>query len=323
MEEKLLLKYLQHECQEAEIKLISEWLSESEENRQELFRLELVINSNKIDRYSDQAFIQKEKLRLFNRIEKYRTIKRKSLFRKTALYVSTSAAVALLSIGLFLLYQTNQTITVIANQGSVEQMLLPDGTKVWLNGSSKLKYSKSFNDKKRSVQLEGEAYFEVAKDASRPFVVQTDVIDVTVLGTKFNLNATKKSNKSFVTLVEGEVQVRGNDNEGMVTLTPGQRAELDKPSHKLYVKEIQDPAMDALWHNKLIPFDKVTLLQIAATLEQLYGVKVHIDALVDNSTYSGVLKVHDDIEGVLRSLKNSIAIKYKIDKNDVYISGDN
>ena len=208
----------------------------------------------------------------------------------------------------------------VASEGNVEEIVLPDGTKVWLNQSGVLKYPREFSDKERNVYLEGEAYFEVTKNKAKPFIVQSEAMQVRVLGTTFNFKSSKACKSAEATLIEGEIEVKGNNEEGMIILAPGQKAELNRESKRLTVKQV-DARMDAVWHNNLIPFEKADIYSIAKTLESFYNVKIILSPdITINNTYSGVLKRKDSINSVLKSLKNSIPIDYKIVGNSIFIS---
>src|SRR5690606_36229691 len=108
-------------------------------------------------------------------------------------------------------------------RGGQYQVSLPDGTKVWLNADSKLYYPRAFSGNTRTVQMEGEAYFEVAKDEQKPFIVQTNRQKVEVLGTHFNVNAYSEEPISAVSLLEGKVKV-SLANQAERTLLPGQQS---------------------------------------------------------------------------------------------------
>ena len=115
---------------------------------------------------------------------------------------------------------------LIIPKGTFYHLVLSDGTKVWLNADSKIKYPVSFGQDKREVSLRGEGYFEVAKDSTRPFIVSTDKMDVRVLGTTFDVNTYEDEGKSFVVLVEGLVEVSAGKGESRI-ITPGYMAEVN------------------------------------------------------------------------------------------------
>jgi ferric-dicitrate binding protein FerR (iron transport regulator) len=321
--ETAVIKYLQNECTEREIRQINEWLSEREENAQELFLMEALYKTKNLKRYASPEFLQTEKDKLLNRIQRETETAGRTSFPFKKLWTCAAAVAAVLAAaGIFYLRTTYSSLqTVIADQGKVEHLVLSDGTQVWLNQSAVLTCPERFKGKTRTVHLVGEGYFKAAKNADQPFVVETENMKVTVLGTAFNISASPASDISTVTLLEGEVLVKGNDNEGMVTLSPGQKAELNRLTHRLHVKEDGRAELDAVWHDRLIPFSRVSVGEIGKTLEKIYGVNVHFDPDLPSGTYSGVLKNQDSISAVLHSLKNSIPIEYEIRGKEVYIRG--
>ncbi len=159
-----------------------------------------------------------------------------------------------------------------------------------------------------------------AKNRHKPFTVQSDAIRVRVLGTTFNLKSDKRCRIAEATLIEGEIEVKGNKEEGQIILTPGQRAELNKNNGRLTVKQV-DAKLDAVWHDNLIPFQKADIFTITKALERFYDVKIILSPDIQTGkTYSGVLKRKSNIESVLKSLQNSIPIDYKIVGNNIFIS---
>ena len=113
----------------------------------------------------------------------------------------------------------HQMLVAVANEGIVKEVVLPDGTKVWLNNAATLKYPREFSEKERNVYLDGEAYFEVTKNRHKPFTVESDAMRVRVLGTTFNFKCDKRCRIAEATLIEGEIEVRGNHDEGMIILS--------------------------------------------------------------------------------------------------------
>lgn len=201
----------------------------------------------------------------------------------------------------------------------LEQLTLPDGTKVWLNKNSIFRYPKEFDENNREVHLEGEGYFEVKKNSSKPFVVHSESMQVRVLGTIFNLKTDQANRSAIATLVQGEIEVKGNHNEGMIVLTPRQEAELDGVSHRLMVRQI-DTGIEH-WHNNSFAFESADIFTIARTLEKYYDVSIVLSSdLNTKSTYSGTLMKSEKVEDVLNSVSNAVPIKYRIEDNRVYLS---
>lgn len=326
LSEEIINKYLTGQCSEEELVEVNTWMKESEENAHQLFRMEEIYHLGKFDQYANEQRILRAERRLNKKLDEE---KRKQ--RKTALnmqhwmkYAAMIAVILVIGGGLgYWLYQNGndqQMMVAVANEGIVKEIILPDGTKVWLNNSATLKYPREFSEKERNVYLDGEAYFEVTKNRHKPFTVQSDAMRVRVLGTTFNFKCDRHCRIAEATLIEGEIEVKGNKEEGQIILAPGQRAELNKNNGRLTVKQV-NAKLDAVWHDNLIPFQKADIFTISKALERFYDVKIILSPdMKADKTYSGVLKKKSTIESVLKSLQNSIPIDYKIVGNNIFIS---
>ena len=326
LSEEIINKYLTGQCSEEELVEVNTWMKESEENARQLFRMEEIYHLGKFDQYANEQRILRAERRLNKKLDEE---KRKQ--RKTALnmqhwmkYAAMIAVILVIGGGVgYWLYQNGndqQMMVAVANEGIVKEIILPDGTKVWLNNSATLKYPREFSEKERNVYLDGEAYFEVTKNRHKPFTVQSDAMRVRVLGTTFNFKCDRHCRIAEATLSEGEIEVKGNKEEGQIILAPGQRAELNKNNGRLTVKQV-NAKLDAVWHDNLIPFQKADIFTISKALERFYDVKIILSPdMKADKTYSGVLKKKSTIESVLKSLQNSIPIDYKIVGNNIFIS---
>ena len=324
LSEEIIDKYLTGKCSQEELIEVNAWMNESEENACQLFRMEEVFHLGKFDTYADEQRMANAEKRLYRKLEQEKKKKDKVLYMHRWMKYAAIIVVALLmggGAGYWFYNQTeHQMLVAVANEGIVKEVVLPDGTKVWLNNAATLKYPREFSEKERNVHLEGEAYFEVTKNRHKPFTVQSDAMRVCVLGTTFNFKCDKRCRVAEATLIEGEIEVKGNKEEGQIILTPGQRAELNKSNGRLTVKQV-DAKLDAVWHDNLIPFQKADIFTITRTLERFYDVKIILSPdMKPDKTYSGVLKRKSDIESVLKSLQNSIPIDYKIVGNNIFIS---
>ena len=279
----------------------------------------------KFNQYADGQRMARAEKQLYKKLDEEKG-KQKKILRMHRWMRYAAAVAVMLVIGGgagYWFYQNGtdqQVMVAVANEGIVKEVVLPDGTKVWLNNSATLKYPREFSEKERNVYLEGEAYFEVTKNRHKPFTVQSDAMRVRVLGTTFNFKCDKRCRIAEATLIEGEIEVKGNKEEGQIILAPGQRAELNKNNGRLTVKQV-DAKMDAVWHDNLIPFQKADIFTITKALERFYEVKIILSPDIrPDKTYSGVLKRKSNIESVLKSLQNSIPIDYKIVGNNIFIS---
>lgn len=325
LNEDIIIRYLENRCSEDDFVQINKWMKESEENAKELFRMEEIYQLGKFP-FDAEALVTKAEHRLDKRLEQENKEKQKVFkFRNTLRYVAAIAVVMVIAAGLTYMSGNKEDKLVVASatNGQVREMVLPDGTKVWLNQSSCLKYPRIFEGEERCVYLEGEAYFEVARNHEKPFTVKSSVMDVRVLGTSFNIKCRQDNSIAETTLIEGEVEVRDRLDKGIITLSPGQKAVLNRVTGRMQVKQV-DAKMEIVWHNDLISFEKSSIFRIAAVLERFYNVKIILSPDVDNTkTYSGVLKKKDSIESVLNSLRNSIPFNYKkVDDNNIFISSE-
>ena len=308
LNEDIIIRYLENRCSEEDFVLINEWMKESDENAGELFRMEEIYQLGKFP-FEEENLVVRAERRLGRRLEQENQKKQEVFKLRSVLrYAAAIVGVMVLAAGLAYWFRNKAEELVVASaaHGQVREMLLPDGTKVWLNQSSVLKYPRAFEGKERHVYLDGEAYFEVARNHEKPFMVKSPAMDVRVLGTSFNIKCRPDNSFAETTLIEGEVEVKDKSDKGRITLLPGQKAVLNRVTGRMQVKQV-DPKMEIVWHNDLIPFEKSSIFQIAAALERFYGVKIILSPDVDSTnTYSGVLKKKDNIESVLNSLRNSI-----------------
>lgn len=275
LNEDIIIRYLENRCSEEDFVLINEWMKESDENAGELFRMEEIYQLGKFP-FEEENLVVRAERRLGRRLEQENQKKQEVFKLRSVLrYAAAIVGVMVLAAGLAYWFRNKAEELVVASaaHGQVREMLLPDGTKVWLNQSSVLKYPRAFEGKERHVYLDGEAYFEVARNHEKPFMVKSPAMDVRVLGTSFNIKCRPDNSFAETTLIEGEVEVKDKSDKGRITLLPGQKAVLNRVTGRMQVKQV-DPKMEIVWHNDLIPFEKSSIFQIAAALERFYGVKI-------------------------------------------------
>ena len=201
---------------------------------------------------------------------------------------------------------------------AISVITLPDQTKVTLNRYSSLTYPDRFKEDRREVQLQGEAYFEVAKNAQIPFVVTTSAgIDVKVLGTKFNVASYENDEQVTTTLAEGSVEV--GDEKGSVRLKPEEQALFCKGDRSLRVQKV-DVGMYLAWKDGKFIFEEQSLEQIMKQLQRWYEMSVfYTNEEVKQYTFSGDLKKYDDFDKIIRMLEEVSGIKISIKENCVVI----
>lgn len=204
--------------------------------------------------------------------------------------------------------------TLIVPKGGFYKIELSDGSKVWLNAMSKLKFPELFSNGERRVDLEGEAYFEISKDASRPFIVHTEGTDVKVLGTNFNVDAYGSVVRT--TLKEGKVEV-ASANRTMI-LKPGEFCE----SSEGYLKKgIADLDRDLAWYNNEFYFKGDNLQSILNQLSNWYNVDVQFNKAVNkNKMITGSISRDVKLSQVLEMIEYVSDIKFKIDGNKLIVN---
>ena len=183
---------------------------------------------------------------------------------------------------------------------------MSDGTRVWINAASTLKYPAKFAADSRTVYASGEIYLEVAKDAGRPFYVVVDGITVKVLGTSFNIRAYADENDTKVTLLEGKIAAQINDKE--YTLTPGKQLKRDKTFGETSVRTV-DPAEIVSWTRGYYIFKKSRLQEVVNTLKNWYGVNIMLSSGASDIIYTGVVNKEEKLEVFLRRLEEVSNVK--------------
>lgn len=290
----LIVRYLGGMLDDDEMRELTDWASLSEANARYLHRqCELWVSagaSGELDRFDTDAAYR----RFERSVEAERAADadtdidtdtdggvRPRWRMRIASVAAAVAVVAVLAGGAFWMGRQNlkdqlAEMTVTAPDGSNSEVVLPDGTHVWLNSGTTLSYSQGYGVDERDVRIKGEGYFEVKRNQELPFTVSSEDMKVRVLGTKFNYSDYTGGDKATVTLAEGRVAMRGNRPEGgEYVLAPGQRAVLDKHTGRIVIENCK-AADDIAWTSGTISFEGQTLYEIAATLSKIYDMDVRV-----------------------------------------------
>jgi ferric-dicitrate binding protein FerR (iron transport regulator) len=195
-------------------------------------------------------------------------------------------------------------------RGNQYQLVLADGSKVWLNSASSLRFPTAFTGDRREVELDGEGYFEIAKNAAKPFHVKTQTQDIEVLGTHFNVNAYADEAATKTTLLEGSVKVRQwsmvngqlkTDNEAL--LSPGEQAVL-KANSRFTIDRSPDLDQVMAWKNGWFEFEKTDIKTIMRQISRWYDVDIRYETKTDNETYGGRISRSLNLSNILKMLEN-------------------
>lgn len=206
---------------------------------------------------------------------------------------------------------------LVVPRGGEYVVTLEDGTKVWLDAGTELRYPTNFNGKERTVYLQGEAFFDVARMEDKPFVVRVDRFSINVLGTKFNVN-TRMKNIVQTVLVEGRVRLKSNEKQ--VELIPNQKAEYHRESGKWTVEEV-DVTPYIAWKDGNFVFDDESLEEIMNKLSFWYDVEVgYANESIKSVRLSGDMKRYKDIRELLYFFERISDVKFIINGKNITVS---
>ncbi|MDR1202640.1 MAG: DUF4974 domain-containing protein [Tannerellaceae bacterium] len=316
---RLLASYIIGDLSQQELEALMAWRKESGENEDifnELVRLRI---RRKFDHYHtpeniDKAFSQ------FNK--RLTTISRRRLIQTVLKYAAVVLFV--ISIAFFGKNSIKKEETYIVykvNAGeSVRKIPLDDGSNVWLNCSSTLKVPTSFSVEKRRVILDGEAYFEIRKRPSGSFLVSTDQLTIKVLGTSFNVKTTGKTKDVETTLASGKVTLFDKNNNAVYQMSPGEKVTYNS-INKEYTIENIDTNVRTAWHLAQFILENATLREIVNKLSVKFNVNINLESKeLAERRYRCVINKDESLEEVLDILKYLAPIRYRIERNEVFIS---
>lgn len=208
--------------------------------------------------------------------------------------------------------------TLYIPKGGQYQIILPDGTKVWLNSDSKLNFPVAFREKERRVTLTGEAYFEVHPMKSTPFIVVTRNQSVEVLGTHFNINAYEDEQVISTTLLEGSVRVSNLLTKDAKMLTPGQQSKLSG-NGAIAVREVNAEEVVA-WKNGYFLFDNEDLSAILRTISRWYDVEIEFHYTGKHEKFGGTFSRSSELRDILNNLQELGNVHFRIDKRKIIVT---
>lgn len=276
--------------------------------------------------YEDMSSDVKERIlaQLTSEIEeREKQLKRKQWkgrFKRFA-KVSAVAAALLLTVHIGWLIaqkQKPETFSIVAERGQKSSITLPDGSRVWLNSASTISYTSDYNSKERNVILQGEAYFEVARNPEIPFIVHSQNLSVEALGTKFNVKAYVEDECIVTTLVEGRVRTTAGDKSQL--LFPEQESSFDKRTGVMTKARVKDTAHMIPWMKNEILFRNSSLSEISALLERMYNVTVLFDDKdIGSYTYTGLVR-NNSLQNVLELISATSPVDYRMSADTVKFS---
>ncbi len=332
IENQLIIKYLRHRLSEEESALMTDWLKSDPSNQDFLFSLEELYWANQMQEMQQLADTNNEWKKLEEQIfSKQKNNDHKGTIVHRLSTILRYAAVVIIASGLsFIILQTDifktgkkQTpenyVTVVTKKGERSQLILPDGTKVWINANSSLSYNTD-PASERQLKLSGEAYFEVTKDEHHPFVVSTSLLKIKVLGTKFNLRAFEEEEEVQATLYEGLVaaSIPGKKFEKDIFLKPGEQ--LIYGNNTDLTVDLVTSKDDIKWKEGIYYFKKQKLRSIVRSLERSFNIQITIDdPKLSQEEFTCEFEKAENLVDILNILKMTQKLDYSITGSNVRI----
>lgn len=214
---------------------------------------------------------------------------------------------------------TTENVTVSTPRGGTYQVVLPDNTRAWLNADSKITFPSRFSGKYRNIELHGEAYFEVSKDKTHPFIVTTNTQKVQVLGTHFNINAYGDEPTVNTTLLEGSVMVLplGEDINRNIVLNPGQEAVANVGEITIRNANIEEVMA---WKEGYYRFNDADITMIMRQIARWYNVQVIYKGSIPKTALNGRMSRSRNISQVLKMLEKTQELQFEVQGKKVYVS---
>lgn len=233
------------------------------------------------------------------------------------------AAVVLLCVSVWAAYLLLQPVALqtVSTLAETRTISLPDGTSVTLNHYSSLSYPERFQSDEREVELSGEAYFEVSKDRKHPFIVQTEAVDVRVLGTHFNVDAYRDNPDVRTTLLSGSVAVSNKNRSERIVLKPNEIAIYNKVEQKLTCQMLENAKNEISWRHGEFIFDDLPLQDIARELSNSFGTTIHIaDTALQHYRITARFRNGENLDTILSVLHDAGYFNYSQNNKQIIIT---
>lgn len=318
-------KFLQKQATPEEVQTLIQWLK-SESSFQDWAEEEWSVASSTMDARLQQKLLGQIKVKI-NREKKEELSAKESKRRSLYSWTTRVAAVVILLLmtGLSVYYYTMsrqimEDMIVSVEKGQKANIVLPDGSKVWVNSDSKLSYGSRFNQKERVLSLEGEAYFEVTPDKDRPFIVETKEMEVRALGTSFNVKSYEEERNASTVLRTGKVEVT-TDSDCLV-LNPNERIIFNKQTRHMEKSSVDNAADYINWKYNELTFNGETFESIAHTLERYYNTRIIFESeSLKKYRFTGT-PGNTSLESILQILSLTSPLTYEV-KDSVIVLREN
>ncbi len=325
-----IVNYLSGEWEKCDSLILTGWLSESPDHQEQFRQLVNLWELDQINRHEkdfnpDRAWIRlksemKPKTSFMNRFTQFNYLKKYAAVIILTIVVGTVGY--LLQKGIAKDHPSG-VVEYTVPYGSKTHIRMPDGSGVWINAGSVIKYDQGFGSTNRNLQLSGEAYFEVAKQRELPFIVQAKGISVTAVGTKFNVKAYPEEVNIETILLEGRVEVLDMTNNGYekILLKPNQKAGYSTIENNFSVSAVEDNS-EVSWYLEKWVIRDMSMLKFTKLLERRYNIDFEFeDERIKTYEFGGTIK-DETLEQVLTAITYSAPIKYSLKNKHVKLSID-
>lgn len=325
--ERLLERYYAGNCTPEEEEWVTRWLAESTLHPSNPWH---DLSEEQRQRYVDQLYMDIVHTTRGASIEP--SIAPKRRVRRMAWLGGVAASICLLTVAYLWIPKDDADTgassweVAAAAAGEKKKLQLADGTMVWLQGGSELHYPADFGKEERQVRLDGEAYFDVAHQAERPFIVRAGDMETEVLGTAFNIEAFAALDRKTVSLIEGSIAVRVRDHAGVqqgseIVLSPMEAVVFHTATNELARSDLPVFGTAEDFKAGNIQFDETPLDEVLFRLEAAYGVEIHVDQmLASQHKITGDFLTSESIDDVIRSIARTAGAHYQRDGRSITIT---
>lgn len=310
----LTAKKLTREASNAELERLDILLSENNYNQKTYGEIAKTWEESKKAKGITKQEVEEEWERLFQVIEE------KPEKRATFSIYKIAATITLIIVGAVITYTWFQGLETTIVADNIREEILSDGSIVTLNSDASLTYSKKFNQDTREVDLTGEAYFEVESNKDKPFIIHTGSIDITVIGTSFNVRALENSETSEVVVNTGKVKLSSETKS--VLLVAGEKGTVIKKSGKLFKTQNNNPNFQA-WKTKNFEFRDTPLQEVIDLLNEVYDKSLYIEKNQSNECLITVSFQNQSFEPILKVLKSTLDLTIEETSKGLSIISDN
>jgi ferric-dicitrate binding protein FerR (iron transport regulator) len=350
----LIVRHLDKELSIEELKDLFEWIEKDEQHFLYYLELKDIWYTGEL-LYSGEDVAEKALIRFREKYHLNETLRVRSakMIRISTQVAATILMAFLLSLSWHWLSTDRGSasnpekgsVQILIPKGQKGQLTLNDGTRIWLNSNSILRYPADFGRDARKIVLDGEAYLEVAKDPAHPFILETSSVTLKVLGTRFNVKCYSKENTVETTLIEGSLEIlpanTGVRRMKKVTLKPNEKAIYLKPNNQISIAELDIPdkkenkpsrriqkssmsitQIESIisWKDNYLIFRDESFEQITNKMDSWYGVEIRIeDEKLKNYRFTGKFIYNETIEQVMEVISRTTPLQYTLDKNILVI----